>query len=184
MKPQPATAFSRAAFAIVAPLSAPRQTMQAVRRAWMNDPALRSEIEARFWSKTNKTEGCWLWTDAPQSQGYGTLGIGGRAGGKLLAHRLSYWIHYGEPAAGQEICHHCDTPLCVNPAHLFSGTHAENMADKQIKGRAAVSLTEAEVLAIRACRAAGEHLKPIASRFGISKSTTFSIVHRHIWSHV
>ncbi len=98
----------------------------------------RIPAEERFWRKVAKgTDGeCWLWNGAKRASGYGKLNAGGINGGKITAHRFSYILHHGSPIPeGMEICHKCDTPACVNPSHLFLGTHQDNMTDMAIKGR-------------------------------------------------
>jgi hypothetical protein len=90
--------------------------------------------EERFWAKVNKTDGCWLWTGAVMSKGYGTLRMGKTT---QLAHRVSWSVHRG--LIHDELCvlHHCDVPLCVNPQHLFLGTREDNNKDRNMKGRSA-----------------------------------------------
>ena len=76
--------------------------------------------------------GCWIWIYGKTSRGYGTLKINGK---QIYAHRASYKEFIGDIPEGMLICHHCDTPLCVNPKHLFSGTCKDNHQDRERKKR-------------------------------------------------
>jgi hypothetical protein len=95
--------------------------------------------EERFWTRVNKTDGCWLWTGHIHSHGYGMLDL--RVDGKKRdrphrAHRLAFLLANGfEPQAPLEVCHTCDVRHCVNPQHLFVGTRSDNMRDCVAKGR-------------------------------------------------
>lgn len=81
--------------------------------------------------------GCWLWTGTLFWDGYGQFNyvVDGKWK-KARAHRISYELHKGQFDSRLSILHRCDMPSCVNPDHLFCGTHAENMQDKVQKGRA------------------------------------------------
>lgn len=80
--------------------------------------------------------GCWLWLGAVDRHGYGTRRLGPRGQAKnWFAHRLSYLAFVGDLLPFLEIMHTCDTPSCVNPAHLRQVSHAANMNDMAAKGR-------------------------------------------------
>lgn len=86
-------------------------------------------------SYTVAESGCWLWSGVPRgANGYGVLKV---EGAPMAAHRYSYTKHHGPIPGGLFVLHRCDTPLCVNPAHLFLGTDQDNSDDKVQKGRQA-----------------------------------------------
>ena len=83
--------------------------------------------------------GCWNWTKGLSESGYGVLRF---LGFMSRAHRISYLCHYKKSPGNLLVCHKCDNKLCVNPHHLFLGTHKENTHDMFKKGRAVFSRTE------------------------------------------
>lgn len=91
---------------------------------------LQERFETKF--KVNEENSCWEWIASLTKYGYGSFGIGKNR--VLLAHRVSYKIYKGDPS-DLLVCHACDNPKCVNPEHLFLGTHKDNTTDSVNKGR-------------------------------------------------
>jgi len=88
----------------------------------------------RFWTKATQTETCWLWTGARDAHGYGLFAIAGR---NVRAHRVAYELEHGASPGDLVVRHICDTPACINPAHLILGTQQDNVADRNERGRTA-----------------------------------------------
>jgi hypothetical protein len=108
------------------------------------DPLVQGLIvgddEARFWSKVDKRgpDECWPWTTGQLQDGYGAFAYTDAAGRciRLGAHRwLAGHLRASHLGPGEEACHHCDNPPCCNPDHIYIGDHAQNMADREARGR-------------------------------------------------
>ena len=127
---------------------------------------------------SKQVNGCWLWTAAKDPKGYGEVRHRGK---KAKAHRLSYELFVGVIPPGLMVCHHCDTPSCVAPDHLFLGTNTENILDSCRKLRQSHKLTVEQV---RAIRVDTRTYDLIASEFGISISHVSNIKHRRCWAYI
>lgn len=128
-----------------------------------NYAAKRTTAEQAFNSIVRKTAdpaACWEWVGGTTSIGYGAVR-------NTTAHRISYRIHIGPIPVGMFVCHTCDNPPCCNPAHLFLGTPAENVADMEAKGRRRVKLSKETVLLIRASSVPSGSV--LGKRYGVSK---------------
>lgn len=92
----------------------------------------------RFWVKVDikNPETCWLWKGSKSANGYGSFSTTHDHAVRIIqSHRFSYELIKGKIPDGLLVLHKCDTPLCVNPRHLFLGTQKDNMIDRAIKGR-------------------------------------------------
>lgn len=151
-------------------------------------PKAEEPISVRFSRKVDRRgpDECWPWTGSIANTGYGQMSKR-RPDGKwtmVNSHRLSWQVHNGEIPVGLEILHRCDNRLCCNPAHLFLGTQADNIADMVGKQRHAfgegsgrVKLTQAQVMEIKAAlepyaggRVRRGVVRDLAERFGVSRA--------------
>jgi len=136
--------------------------------------------------------GCWIWTACTRgSHGYGGIKVDGKM---EMAHRVSYEANYGPIEDGLVVCHACDNPLCINPAHLSIGTQKENMDDMMQKGRRArllgedhgrAVLNEEQVLYIRERYAKGGiSQQRLANELHVDRRTVNMVIKRKTWTHV
>jgi hypothetical protein len=148
---------------------------------------MTNTLPQRFWDKVDKTNTCWLWRGCASRKGYGGIQVNGK---KLRANRVAFELTYGPIPDGLLVLHTCDVPTCVNPAHLYAGTHAQNMKDEVSRNRQAVQdgelgpnakLTEAEVRCIYT-DARSQHV--LAKAFGVSVMTISFIKRGITWATV
>lgn len=140
-----------------------------------------------FFAQTDRdtadVEGCWNWTAAITSTtGYGRAWF--RTGFED-SHRIAWTLTNGPIPHDREVCHHCDNRRCINPKHLFLGTHSENMRDARNKGRiAGQKLQRGDIPVIRAAVAGGESRVAVAARYGVSRKTVDSLIRGDSWADV
>ncbi len=149
-------------------------------------------IECRFMEKVDKTPGngpdgdCWIWTGARHGKGYGHFKIGDFV---EKAQRFAFRHFCKHEPGNLLVCHSCDNPPCVNPAHLFLATNAANLLDRQRKRRHAhgeshmkARLTEAQVLTIR--RGGRQNVQELARVYGVSPGSIRAAGLGHSWRHL
>lgn len=160
------------------------------------EPKLQA-IENRFNRQVLRgaEEDCWLWTGAQTRVHYGSFKVRERM---FLSHRVAYLLHhrsfplYAEDGRYACACHRCDTPLCMNPAHLFIGSTVDNNHDRHHKGRSSGGklsgeacswhkLTEADVLAIHADH---DTAPVVGAKYGVSESLIYQIRKGVTWKHL
>lgn len=131
----------------------------------------------RYWAKVRRGPSCWLWEGSTTPDGYGTISVGGRP---VYTHRLAWAIVHGPIPVGQSVLHRCDTPGCVNPAHLFLGTQRDNMRDAVQKGRLRIARRRTRSFkpdVIARYLDGGVTAAALASEYGVHKLTVLRWVH-------
>lgn len=152
-------------------------------------PGKSRPVAIRFEQKVLRLpiSGCWLWTGATFKAGYGQLV---RDKKHVQASRIAWEIYRGPIPNGLYVLHKCDVRLCVNPHHLFLGTHADNMADMIAKNRQGAprgerqhhaKLTEAQIIDIRTSSAS---LRAMARKYNVRYSNISMIRRRQTWKHI
>jgi hypothetical protein len=162
-----------------------------VMRKYKNGGMEGDSLKDRLLRLVNKgSDGCWMWQgNVGPSHGYGTIKFENKM---YMAHRASYEQHCGDIPEGLLVCHKCDVRTCINPDHLFLGTHSDNNWDCADKGRKPrgeshhmTKLTESDVKKIRAIYKSGKHSqRQIGKMFGMHQANISLIVLRKRWNHV
>lgn len=137
--------------------------------------------------------GCMIWLSSKNKAGYGQMNIGGEA--VMLAHRVSYQMHFQN--FNEELCvlHKCDNPPCVAPDHLFIGTRKDNMADCAAKKRVVIpiikgqdmhnaKLLNCEIPIIRKKFKQGLSARYLANFYSVSVDTIRTVINKKHWSHI
>lgn len=148
----------------------------------------RSMTPERFYAQTERSGECLIWQGRSRNGPYGSVGYRRKT---WMAHRLSYYFATGEHPGEGVVRHACDTPLCVEPAHLSLGTHADNVADKVERGRHRRAdthpmrkLDQATVDEIREQNAGGVMQKDLAVQYGVSRQQISKIIRGQRWAAV
>lgn len=152
-----------------------------------------ASIARRFWAKVDKSvdpDACWVAHHGRHKSGYGQLRVNGKT---QLAHRVVWQLTFGSIPEGLFVLHKCDTPACVNPAHLFVGTPADNMTDMVNKGRSlhryggaspSARLKQWQIDDIREQSTKGVTRTDLAKKYGVTQSHVSSIVLHKCWKSV
>ena len=152
-------------------------------------PILSESAISRFWSRVDirDPQECWEWQGACWASGYGQFKVKKQ---RYRAHRVAFVIAGGELGQGTVVRHRCDNRRCVNPSHLEPGTHEDNMADMQKRGRASHGtrharsrFSEDDVIAMRSAYSYGEPVAEIAARFGVGPAVLNNLLF-HAWKHL
>jgi len=128
-------------------------------------------VKDRLWEKVQKGPGCWEWTGALDTYGYGLLAVKRKP---KLVHRLVWEMTHGDPG-DLHVLHTCDNRKCCNPDHLFLGTNADNVKDRMTRGRQPrgethhmAKYSDADLKEMKQLRQSGLSLRAVGARFGAS----------------
>ena len=140
-------------------------------------------LRCRFWSAVEKKgpNECWPWTKELNQAGYGRMRVEGKS---RRASRISYELTFGAIPGGNDVCHSCDNRSCCNPAHLWVGTHRENMADMAAKDRSARATAKLNEEQVRQIFGDPRTKRAIASEYGIGQTTVYDIKTGKKWKHL
>jgi hypothetical protein len=152
-----------------------------------SEPLSEAEVRAILGDQVTVQGECWEW-NGYRERDYGRLQTG--HGRKLLVHRCTLSLTLGRHLEANAL-HRCDNPPCCRPLHLYEGTMAQNIADRDARGRTArgeaaskAKLTAPQVVSLRADRDAGLSYRRLGAKYGISSAAARSIALKIHWRHV
>ena len=159
--------------------------------AWMTLPSdLEKFLKHCPFNPAEGRKECCIWQRKPMNKGYGLTRVNKK---DTLTHRVSYQQYIGPIPEGLDVCHTCDTMLCVNPLHLRLGTQADNNRDKDLKGRAKKAQGEAnrkskltvfKVKKIRSYKYYPGLYHKLAAKYGVARTSIKRVYEGNTWKHV
>jgi len=146
---------------------------------------LVEKMRLPFEQSFEKSDGCWIWKGSrkgPKRLEYGSFHFRDES---TVAHRFSWLIYKGDIPTGILVLHKCDVPLCVNPDHLFLGTHLDNERDKIAKGRhKGEKLNPDKVKELKSLMASDFGDMNLARKYGVSYQTIWHIRIGRTWKDI
>lgn len=149
--------------------------------------AYRKKTVLRIYDKVSYVGDCWLWKGSLRPDGYGTIIYKQK---HALAHRVAFTVFVSPIHNNLHVLHRCDNPACVNPYHLYLGTHQDNMKDRQVRQRGNqpkgskrknAKLTEEKVISIKAD---SRTHKEIAQTYNVDETLISQVKRGIVWKHV
>lgn len=160
-------------------------------KCWEKQRLERLDIDNWFWGNAIPVteSGCLIWLGKSHiKHGYSQVTFQGQ---RTLVHRFAWCLTYGDIPQGLHVLHSCDVTSCINPQHLFLGTHQDNMTDMDKKGRRAPprrgemnnknKLTTSQIVEIMN---SVETDLSLSRQYGVSRATIWDIRHRKSWNHI
>jgi hypothetical protein len=155
-------------------------------------PKTITPVWERISSKTvvDESTGCWVYKGHKNRDGYGRIFY---EGNQRECHRVVWELVFGVIPAGLCVCHKCDNPPCINPKHLFLGTHGDNTRDKMSKGRQRSlvgedcprsKLRNEDIIQIRSRYTKGISQSELGREYKVAQSTIWRIVNSQRWKHI
>lgn len=144
----------------------------------------RLSVEVDFWNRVDKGDpvNCWEWKSTKNNHtGYGVF----RRDKVSYAHRFAYKITHDDFDPSLQVLHTCDNPACCNPSHLYQGTPADNMRDRDVRGRTSKKYPDSLIVEIIEKYKSGKYTqKALADEYGTNRTYISRLVTRKVRKHL